>query len=55
VFERISEKMDLNYHQMQHFITESTWDFRQLLDQTARPDGECRFWEFEQWRFFLDG
>jgi SRSO17 transposase len=33
--ERISEEMFANYHQMQHFITESPWDFRALMDQVA--------------------
>ena len=34
--ERISEDMFANYHQMQHFITESTWDHRALMDQVSR-------------------
>ncbi|MDR0612529.1 MAG: transposase [Dysgonamonadaceae bacterium] len=33
--ERISEEMFANCHQMQHFITESPWDYRLLLDQVA--------------------
>jgi SRSO17 transposase len=33
--ERISEEMFVNYHQMQHFITESPWDYRALMDQVA--------------------
>jgi SRSO17 transposase len=33
--ERISEEMFINYHQMQHFISESPWDHRKLLDQVA--------------------
>ena len=33
--ERISEEMDFDYHQMQHFITESEWDSRSLLDQVS--------------------
>jgi SRSO17 transposase len=33
--ERISEDMFANYHQMQHFITESPWDYRELIDQVA--------------------
>lgn len=28
--------MFANYHQMQHFITESTWDYRALMDQVAK-------------------
>ena len=34
--ERISEDMDADYFQMQHFITESKWDHRELIDQVAR-------------------
>src|SRR5690554_8054527 len=34
--EKISETMNINYHQMQHFITESNWSARQLMDQVAR-------------------
>lgn len=34
--ERISEEMFANYHQMQHFITESPWDYRELMDQVAK-------------------
>jgi len=34
--ERISEEMFANYHQMQHFITESSWDYRELMDQVAK-------------------
>jgi len=33
--ERISEEMFANYHQMQHFITESNWDYRALMDQVS--------------------
>jgi SRSO17 transposase len=33
--ERISEEMFANYHQMQHFITESPWDYRALMDKVA--------------------
>ena len=33
--ERISEEMFANCHQMQHFITESPWDYRLLLDQVS--------------------
>jgi len=33
--ERISEEMFANYHQMQHFISESAWDHRTLMDQVA--------------------
>lgn len=34
--ERISETMNTNYFQMQHFITESNWSARQLMDEVAR-------------------
>lgn len=34
--ERISEEMFADYHQMQHFITESNWDYRALMDQISR-------------------
>ena len=34
--ERISEDLDANYHQMQHFITESNWDARSVIDQVSR-------------------
>jgi SRSO17 transposase len=33
--ERISEKMSADYHQMQHFITESPWDHRELIDKVG--------------------
>jgi len=33
--ERISEEMFAKYHQMQHFITESPWDYRVLMDQVS--------------------
>jgi len=33
--ERISESTGTDYHQMQHFITESNWDYRLLIDQVA--------------------
>jgi SRSO17 transposase len=33
--ERISEEMFANYHQMQHFITESPWNYRELMDKIA--------------------
>jgi len=33
--EKISETMNGNYFQMQHFITESNWSARQLMDQVA--------------------
>jgi len=33
--ERISETMSSDYHQMQHFITESPWNHRALIDQAA--------------------
>jgi len=31
--ERIIEKMTYDYHQMQHFITESPWDSREVPDK----------------------
>jgi SRSO17 transposase len=34
--ERISEDLDVNYHQMQHFITESNWDERSVIDQVSK-------------------
>lgn len=34
--ERISEELQVDYNQMQHFITESNWDARALIDQVAR-------------------
>ena len=34
--ERISEDIGANYHQMQHFITESNWDSRELINQVAK-------------------
>jgi SRSO17 transposase len=33
--ERISEEMFANYNQMQHFISDSPWDYRPLMDQVA--------------------
>jgi FOG: Transposase len=33
--ERISEEMFADYHQMQHFVSESPWDYRKLMDQVA--------------------
>jgi len=33
--ERISEEMFANYHQMQHFISDSPWNHRDLIDQVA--------------------
>ena len=33
--ERISEEMFVNYHLMQHFISESPWDHRELMDQIS--------------------
>jgi SRSO17 transposase len=33
--ERISEEMSINYHQMQHFISESVWDSRVLIDRVS--------------------
>ena len=34
--EKISEEMNVNYFQMQNFITDSNWDGRQLINQVAR-------------------
>ena len=34
--ERISETLDVCYHQMQHFITESAWDHRAVMDKVAK-------------------
>ena len=34
--ERITEEMSYDYHQMQHFITESPWDARELMDKVSR-------------------
>lgn len=34
--EKLSETMDSNYFQMQHFITESIWSGRELIDQVAQ-------------------
>ena len=34
--ERISEELGEHYHQMQHFITESNWDGRQIIDKVAK-------------------
>ena len=34
--EKLSETMNSNYFQMQHFITESTWSGRDLIDQVAK-------------------
>lgn len=34
--ERISETLEADYHQFQHFISDSNWDARSLIDQVAR-------------------
>lgn len=34
--ERISEDLNVHYHQMQHFITESNWDGRKVIDLVAQ-------------------
>ena len=34
--EKLSETMNSNYYQMQHFITESAWSGRELIDQVAQ-------------------
>ena len=33
--ERISETLDAEYHKMQHFISDSAWNARSLMDQVA--------------------
>ena len=33
--ERISETLDTDYHKLQHFISESTWNARSLMDQVS--------------------
>jgi len=33
--ERISETLDTDYHKLQHFISESTWDARSVIDQVS--------------------
>lgn len=34
--ERISETLNAEYHKMQHFISDSTWDARSVIDQVAK-------------------
>lgn len=34
--ERISENLEAHYHQMQHFITNSKWDGRAVIDKVAQ-------------------
>jgi len=34
--ERISEALEANYHQVQHFISDSNWDARGVIDQVAK-------------------
>lgn len=34
--ERISEKLEASYHQMQHFITDSEWDYRAVIDKVSK-------------------
>ena len=34
--ERISEALEANYHQVQHFISDSNWDARGLIDEVAK-------------------
>lgn len=34
--ERISETLDADYHAMHHFISDSNWDARAVIDQVAR-------------------
>lgn len=38
--ERISENLNANYHQMQHFISESKWDGRAVIDKVAMEVSE---------------
>lgn len=38
--ERISETLDSHYHQMHHFITNSKWDARSVIDQVAKEVGK---------------
>lgn len=38
--ERISENLNANYHQMQHFISESNWDGRAVIDKVAMEVSE---------------
>ncbi len=33
--EQISEDTGADYHQLQHFITESNWDAREVINQVA--------------------
>jgi SRSO17 transposase len=34
--ERISEKLDAAYHELHHFISDSNWDARSVIDQVAK-------------------
>lgn len=34
--ERITETLNVDYHKMQHFITESNWEARDVMDQIAK-------------------
>jgi len=34
--ERISEALEADYHQLQHFISDSNWDARAVIDQVAK-------------------
>ena len=34
--ERISETLDADYHAMHHFISDSNWDARGVMDQVAK-------------------
>lgn len=34
--ERISETLEANYHQVQHFISGSNWDARGVIDEVAK-------------------
>ena len=34
--ERISEALEANYHQVQHFISDSNWDARTVIDEVSK-------------------
>ena len=34
--ERISEKLEADYHTLHHFISDSNWDARSVMDQVAK-------------------
>jgi SRSO17 transposase len=39
--ERISEALDGEYHKLQHFISDSTWDARSVIDEVACSVDRC--------------